>query len=414
MSDPIELPPTSPEDQLQILVQQLHTAETNLQAFVAGRVDAVISPVSDAPILLRQARQTLAESERRYRRLITRMSAILFELLPDGTIAFVNEAACDVTGYTREEMLGEKWWTLFFSGQRLAGMQDLQARLEAGDVIGAQIALTSKSGAPLFLELNTANRYDAVGRLERVIGLALDVTTRNMAREALRQLDEQLLKQQRLLTHRLISALEEERRALSFELHDGLTQYVMSSFAFLDSYIDTVTPDMESVPAELRMAMVCLREAVVEARRLVDGLQALALDELGLVGALQQLLNEEQERAQWHEAELVEMTPIPRLTPALETAAYRLAQESLTNARRHAEAPRVQVTLAVLETEFQGASLWIAVQDWGKGFSVAETLRQSDHIGLQSMAERVNLLQGEFRIESRPGGGTRICARFPV
>lgn len=409
-------PTPSAEEQLHNLVQQLRIAETNLQAFVAGQVDAVISPVSETPFLLSQAREALAESERRYRRLITRMAAILFELLPDGTISFVNDAACDITGYEREEMLGQKWWTLFFPGEKPAGTQDLQSRLEAGDVIGAEIELTTKNGATITLDLNTANLYNAQGGLERVIGLGIDVTARNRAQEALRLLDEQLLNQQRLLTHRFMTTLEEERRAISFELHDGLTQYVMSSFAFLDSYMDTMseTPNV-AMPSELKMGMVCLQEAVVEARRLVNGLRALELDELGLVGALEQLLIDEQRHAHWKQADLIQQAPIPRFHTVLETAAYRIVQEALANTRKHAEATRVQVTFALTsDAQIPGTFLTLEVRDWGKGFVVADKRHHEDHVGLQSMAERVNLLKGKFEIESTPGEGTRISARFPI
>lgn len=404
------------DEQLHLLVQQLRVAETNLQAFAAGQVDAVISPVSDTPILLRHAREALAESEVRYRRLITRMSAVLFELLPDGKIAFVNDAAACITGYQREEVLGQNWWSLFFPGELAAETLDLQAQLATEDVIGAQIRLAAKNGALIALELNTANRYDAHGRLERVIGLGIDVTARIQAQEAVRRLDEQLLNQQRHLTHRFMTTLEEERRAISFELHDGLTQYVMSSFAFLDTYTATMA-DAAHVPwpAELKLGMKYLSEAVVEARRLVNGLRALALDELGLVGSLEQLLAEEQGRARWLEADLIQKNPIPRFDTVLETAAYRVVQEALTNIRKHAAATRVHVTFA-LEPALHSRGSWLVVEvrDWGKGFTVAEKRQQYDHVGLQSMAERVNRLKGSFTIESSPGQGTCVCARFPT
>jgi PAS domain S-box-containing protein len=416
MSEPTGDGILSADEQLLILVQQLRSAEMNLQAFAADQVDAVISPASETPILLRHAREALAESEIRYRRLISRMSAVLFELLPDGTISFVNDAAACITGFPKEEMIGQNWWSLCFPGERSAETGELRNHLEVEDVIGFQVGLTGRSGGRITLELTTANRYDGSGRLRRIIGLGIDVTARNHAQEEVRRLDEQLLNQQRLLTHRFMTTLEEERRAISFELHDGLTQYVMSSFAFLDSYA-TVMGDTTNtpMPAELRLGMKCLHEAVVEARRLVNGLRALALDELGLVRSLEQLLLEEQERAGWQEAELIQEALIPRFDTVLETAAYRVAQEALTNIRKHAEATRVQVAFALEpEPDSEGSWLVVEVRDWGKGFTLTEKCRHYDHVGLQSMEERVNLLKGSFRIESSPGKGTRVCARFPV
>ena len=226
---------------------------------------------------------------------------------------------------------------------------------------------------------------------------------------------EQQLVQQRLLTHRFINTLEEERRAISFELHDGLTQYVMSSFAFFESYAATLTPSKALLSSDLQKGLKYLQEAVVEARRMVNGLRSLALDEMGLVDALEQLLQEEQERACWEEAPLLIEDSIPRFDTALETAAYRIVQEALTNIRKHAGTKRLAVRLQML-TPSSGLSwrLQVEVRDWGRGFIVEEKQETAERVGLQSMEERVKLMNGSILIESQPGEGTRICAEFPI
>ena len=251
----------------------------------------------------------------------------------------------------------------------------------------------------------------------RVVVAHENITQRRQAEEQVRRLGEQHLGQQRLLTQRFISTLEEERRAISFELHDGLTQYVMSSFAFFNSYSASLASDDNSLPSDLKKGLKYLHEAVIEARRMVNGLRSLALDELGLVGALEQLLVEEQERARWQEAPLVVPAPIPRFDTALETAAYRVVQEALTNIRKHAEAKRVLVRLEVVSegaSSGMGKRLVVEVRDWGKGFTVEEKREDYDHVGLHSMEERVILLRGTILIESRPGEGTRVYAEFPI
>lgn len=267
----------------------------------------------------------------------------------------------------------------------------------------------------------------------RVVVSHENVTKRRQAEEEVRRLAEQHFQEQqaltdgfiasldeerriqRLLTHRIITALEEDRRAISFELHDGLTQYVMSSFAFFDAYAATLAPSYARLPTDLQKGLKYLQDAVIEARRMVNGLRSLALDELGLVGALEQLLNEERERTLWEEAPLFVIAPIPRFDPMLETAAYRVVQEALSNIRKHADAKRVTVTLQMIDpTDTEEARLQIEVRDWGKGFTVADKREAYDHIGLHSMEERVNLLRGAIRIESAPGEGTRISAEFPI
>ena len=260
-----------------------------------------------------------------------------------------------------------------------------------------------------------------------------DITARRHAEEEIqRQAEQHILQQraltarflgtleeerrsQRLLTHRIITALEEERRAISFELHDGLTQYVMSSFAFFDSYAAEVGQTNSAFPEDLQKGLKYLQDAVIEARRLVNGLRSLALDELGLVGALEQLLNEERERTPWDDAPLRVPAPIPRFDPMLETAVYRVVQEALSNIRKHAATRRVEVTLLLIASADNAQRrLQIEVRDWGKGFAVSEKRTKYDHIGLHSMAERVYLLQGSIRIESQPGEGTRVIAEIPI
>ena len=220
---------------------------------------------------------------------------------------------------------------------------------------------------------------------------------------------------QRRLTHRFICTLEEEKRAISFELHDGLTQYVMSSFAFFESYAASLKIPQTLLPSDLQKGLKYLQEAVIEARRMVNGMRSLALDELGLVGSLEQLLQEEQERAHWEEALLLAEGFIPRFDTVLETAAYRVVQEALTNVRKHAEAKRVTVRLRMIPPKPESPScLQVEVQDWGRGFEAAENQEAFDHVGLHSMEERVNLMKGRILIESRPREGTRIWAEFPI
>ncbi|RYG71366.1 sensor histidine kinase, partial [bacterium] len=88
---------------------------------------------------------------------------------------------------------------------------------------------------------------------------------------------------------------------------------------------------------------------------------------------------------------------------------YRIAQEALTNARKHAEASKVEVALLF---EHTAAELTLEIRDWGRGFVPEEKLGETKRVGLQSMAERVNLLEGHFHLESELSAGTRITAKF--
>src|SRR5207302_112546 len=135
-----------------------------------------------------------------------------------------------------------------------------------------------------------------------------------------------------------------------------------------------------------------LKEAVIESRRLVNGLRSLALDDLGLAGALEQLVAEEKARAGWESAEFVHNVSDRRFDKTLETAAYRVVQEALTNARKHAQAGIVRVTVLEAPVGADNSEMVVDVTDNGLGFDRAAKAGDYAHVGIHSMEERARLL----------------------
>lgn len=225
----------------------------------------------------------------------------------------------------------------------------------------------------------------------------------------------QMIERQRALVRGLMFAQEEERRNVAYELHDGLTQYVMAAHAHLQSFRRAHESGAEDrARRELDNGLSYLKEAVVESRRLVNGLRSLALEDLGLAGAVEQLVNEEKARAEWTDARLIHNIAGQRFDRALETAAYRVVQEALTNARKHGETSRVQVLLLLDNETAGGAELLVEARDWGRGFVPEEKVGQYAHFGLQGMIERIQLMGGRHELRSAPGQGTTLRAIFPV
>jgi len=224
------------------------------------------------------------------------------------------------------------------------------------------------------------------------------------------------LTRQRDLVRGLIEAQEAERKAVAYDLHDGLTQFVMASHAHFESFRTARRKGNEArADRALEQGMHLLKEAVTESRRLVNGLRALALDDLGLVGALEQLVEEEKQRADWQEVEFRHNLTGRRFEGTLETALYRVVQEGLTNARKYARTSKVAVTLiASTEVQTGAAQLMLEVRDWGEGFHPEKTPQQNGRVGLHSMRERMLLLGGSFHLQSRPGEGTCIRAVVPA
>ena len=204
---------------------------------------------------------------------------------------------------------------------------------------------------------------------------------------------------------RLVAAREEERRRLRRDLHDGLGPQLAGFTLRLDAVRRLLRQDPDAAEAVVLELKERSQAVVAEIRRLVHALRPPALDELGLVGALRQ-------QAAQHTRDGVDVAVeaperLPPLPAAVEVAAYRIAQEALTNVVRHAQARTAVVRLALDEP---AGALRLEVADDGRGLPASPRAG----VGLASMRERAAELGGACTVESRPGGGTRVSARLPL
>ncbi len=255
-------------------------------------------------------------------------------------------------------------------------------------------------------------------------GFVQDVTARIMQeREANRlraeaeerkiQDYQQLAEQQRSMTHRFINLAEEERRGVAYDLHDGLTQHVMSANLYMEIFRARVG-ELELAPLEfLNKGMECLEQAVKESRRLVNGLRALYLDDMGLAGAIAQVFADESTAAGWASTMYVHNLSDTRFEPEVETAVFRIVQEALVNIRKHASARRVTIEIVKTDDELL-PELVVRITDYGAGFEYAPGTYKQGHFGLRSMQERASLLGGTLTVLSKPGTGTRITLHMPL
>ncbi len=208
---------------------------------------------------------------------------------------------------------------------------------------------------------------------------------------------------------KLTAAQEEERRRVARDLHDGLGQMLVSSFQYMQAH-EYVLP-RELPRAAFTHGLSILQECISETRRVMSDLRPSTLDDFGLVAALQQQLDAVAQDAGWHVQFRVDGA-MSRLAPMVETTIFRVAQEALNNARKHAQASRVQLSLAQRDGE-----IMVEVQDWGKGFGdtvEAPDLERGQRLGLMGMRERVGLLGGSVVIHSVPLQGTTIRITIPV
>jgi signal transduction histidine kinase len=202
------------------------------------------------------------------------------------------------------------------------------------------------------------------------------------------------------LSHRLVAVQEQERRNIACELHDEIGQMLTALKLMLD--VGEATGESQQGARELA------RDLLERVRNLSLELRPPMLDDLGILPALVWLFN--RYTTQTHIKVSFRHSGLERrFTPQIETAAYRVIQESLTNVARHAHVLEVEVRLWADEAQLQ-----VQVEDNGQGFDLDEVLGQSGSNGLSGMRERVMLLGGELTIDSRPGAGTSLVAELPL
>jgi signal transduction histidine kinase/HAMP domain-containing protein len=212
------------------------------------------------------------------------------------------------------------------------------------------------------------------------------------------------------LVRRLQVAQEEERRRVAYEVHDGLAQVAASAHQHLQTYADCYAPATPEARAALDRTVDLVQRTVREARRVIAGLRPTALDDFGLATAIK--LEVEALRADGWQVTFEDGLGEARLPSTIETAFYRVAQEALTNVRKHAGPTRVHVAL-----HRGGGLVRLEVRDWGRGFATPNGRRRAragERMGLLGMRERVALLGGTWSVDSAPGRGTTVVVEVPA
>lgn len=359
----------------------------------AGEHGAVISHTDISS--RRQAEEALRESEERYRSLIaTSMDAVLLTA-PDGRVLAANEAACRMFQCSEEELkaMGRRG-VVNGSDRRLAAA--LEERARTGRFRG-ELNFFRKDGTNFPGEISTALFLNRFGEL-RTSMVIRDITLRKRAEEALRYSREQL----QALARRLVDVQETSHRELARELHDRVGQNLTALSLNLNMLPGLVPQEMIPIIASwLDDSLKLVTETTDRVRDLMAELRPPGLDDFGLVAALR-----------WYGQEFGRRTglavaihcpaPFPRLSRELEISLFRIAQEALTNAGKHAHARNVAII-----AEATPAKLALKITDDGIGFDPAEADRSSGW-GFLIMRERALAMGWELHIESGSGRGTTL------
>lgn len=357
---------------------------TTIQRGPEGEIETFLTFFHDITERKR-AEEALRESEARFRAL-TEKSLVGIAMLQEGGYQYVNPAFARIFGYTPEELIDRSPAMLFHPDDWPRVRENLRKRY-VGEKREAhyEARIVTKEGQIRFAEV-MGSRFMYRGE-PAVIGTVMDITER-------RHLEEDLLQIQ-----------EEERRRFGRELHDGVASD-LTGVALIPSSLTRKARKGEYVrPEALEEVVGFINQAIQAARALSRGLSPVGL-ERGLPYALKELVERTREHAELSCS--FEMTDVlPPLSEETATHLYRIAQEALSNAVRHAEASHIEVGLFA-----EDETLTLVVQDNGRGG--LGLVLDEEGLGMRTMRYRANLTGSILHIEEAAGGGTRVQCRLPV
>jgi PAS domain S-box-containing protein len=250
------------------------------------------------------------------------------------------------------------------------------------------------------------------------LALQQEIAKRKAAAETLKQserhqiqlLDQsrQMQQQLRQLSHQILQAQEEERKRISRELHDEITQTLVGINVHLATLAQK-TLDPKDLKKKIAQTQRLVEKSVEIAHQFALKLRPTMLDDLGLIPALRSLMKSFMEETGIR-VSLTIFEEVEKLNSAKRTVLYRIAQEALNNVARHAQATKVEVSIQRLPK-----ALLMQIKDNGKSFDVEHALHPSRNkrLGLIGMRERLEMVNGQFAIESAPGKGTTVQAQIP-
>ena len=388
---------------IRILLNQIRSGHANERARTAlEQKEAALAETDAALDRVRDTNEILRQSEEHLRLVFEAAVDGIVEMDERDTVLRANDAFCAMIGLSREMVEGQPWTAL------AAAVTGADASFATLPHTGQ--GMVQRQGQALHLE-SRLSEIPTTPR--RRLLLVRDVTAGRVADQTIRSLFQFLQdrdEDRTRIMRRTNAAIEAERNRIARDLHDGPVQGVSAASLSLEAALLMIkageTERGLEVMGKIRGELAEEADAL---RRLMSGLRPPVLEERGLIPALRETLTRfgtEHEIVTEFNGNLHQQLP-----QDLETLAYRVVQEALSNAGKHAQASRMTV-----QVDADGSQLRIEVTDDGVGFDAGrarEYLRMG-RVGLASMRERVELASGTFVVHATPGKGTTIRATLPI
>ncbi len=392
---------------------ELRWVAASAQMLVVDGVEALYT-ISHDVSEQRRLEQALRDSERLHRTVIDAMAEGVVVQNPAGQIIACNRSAEQILGLSADQMLGRTALDSRWRAIRPGGSEWAQAEHPAAEtlrtgraVTGAVMGVYSGRRSLRWLSVTTRPLHDAEQDIPAGVVVSFaDITDQIATEHALADSEEQ----RRKVTGEMLRVEAEERARIAMDLHDDTIQVLAATLVSLDRLASAI--DRGDVAAGRDAAAVArstLATALERARRLMFELRPPLLEASGLGAAITALVDQAAMDTGWSVEVEVDL---PRYSPATEALVYRTVQEVVTNARKHAQASQVSVTLSERDGVVRAE-----VVDNGRGFELDAALdrdRMRLHLGLEALFERVRLSGGELEVRTAPGKGTAVSFRAPV
>lgn len=262
------------------------------------------------------------------------------------------------------------------------------------------------------LEIRIKDAYRTVQKADNLIakiGVSLGYLTGDLQDISNQLMD---IQHKQLLGLKIIKAQEEERQRVARDIHDGPAQLMSNVVLKAEICERMIDVDLDKAREELRSLKKIVRDSLQDVRKIIYNLRPMSLDDLGLVPTLQRYILTFQEESGISVSFQTRGAALSELKPVISLTVFRIVQEALNNIVKHAEAGNISIHI-----EFLKEKLKLYVIDDGVGFDTQKLKAKNDDIsggfGLVSMRERVELLNGDMVISSKPGKGTRLNIMIP-
>ena len=389
-----------------ILTLETRTCSENMPTDIVN-IDSIITETLSAIEAGKRQVFDIAEN--------TRMEHLRLKKELEETRDEVETLVDQVDHFTREEKKARRRLAEVSKNFQKYNENDIKKAYE--DAQDKQILLAKLRGRENLLRYKRDSMEQSLRRLEGMMSKAENLTSHlsvviNYLTGNLHDLSQKIgeMQQVQQLGISVIKAQEEERRRVARDIHDGPAQLLANIVMRAEFCLKMMDVDQSRVRDELYALQDMVRQSLQDVRKIIFDLRPMVLDDLGLVPAVKRYVEDFQSQYNLP-VDLVVIGNPRRFPTAVEVALFRVVQECLSNIRKHAKAHQVMIKLEILNNKINAA-----VKDDGVGFTLNTVLHNNNHegFGLLGMRERVQILNGDFKIQSAPGQGTVLSVSVPL